>query len=165
MRAIDLIVIHCTATPNGQPVSLETVTQWHRNRGFRTIGYHYLIGVAGGIAVGRPESEIGAHALGFNAHSIGICLVGGLGGPDKQNPGRFTRHQWEALRLTVMALLERYPKAKVVGHRDLSPDLDHDGQIEPSEWIKLCPTFEVAAWMEGNGVPLQGHILEEPGDA
>lgn len=162
MRAIDLIVIHCSATPNGRPVALETVTAWHRARGFQTIGYHYLIGVDGAIYVGRPESEVGAHAKGYNARSIGICLVGGIGGPDKQNPGLYTREQWEALRLEIVALLERYPKARVVGHRDLSPDLDGDGQIEPREWIKLCPSFDVSAWMDGGGGPLAGHVLEVP---
>ena len=165
MRPINLIVIHCTASPNGKARSVEDVTRDHKARGFRTIGYHHLIGVDGTVSAGRPESEIGSHARGFNANSIGICMVGGLGGPDRLNPGLFTQPQWEALRLTVMDLLERFPAAQVVGHRDLSPDLNHDGQVEPSEWIKLCPAFDVAAWMDGGGKPLDGHVLQDPARA
>lgn len=159
MRKIDLIVIHCSATPNGRPVSVETVRGWHIARGFRDIGYHYLIGVDGSVSVGRPEELPGAHAKGFNAYSIGVCLVGGVGGPDKHNPGLYTMAQWDSLRIAVGDLLARYPAARVVGHRDLSPDLDGDGVIEPHEWIKLCPAFDVEAWLAAGMVAPSDNVL------
>jgi len=159
MRKIDLIVIHCSATPNGRPVSVETVRGWHLERGFRDIGYHYLIGVDGSVSVGRPEELPGAHAKGHNAHSIGVCLVGGIGGPSKTDPGRYTPAQWDSLRITVRDLLDRYPGAHVVGHRDLSPDLDGDGEIEPSEWVKLCPSFDVALWKASDMQPEPINVL------
>lgn len=159
LRSINLIVLHCTASPNGRPVSIQTVTEWHRQRGFKTIGYHYLIDVDGAVSEGRSELETGAHALGFNAHSIGVCLVGGVGGPSKQNPGLYTQSQWDNLRIAVQDLLDRYPGARVVGHRDLSPDLDGDGQVEPHEWIKLCPAFDVSAWLHAGMVPAEAHVL------
>lgn len=164
MRKIELIVIHCTASPNGRPVSVQTVREWHKARGFRDIGYHYLIDTDGTVGKGRDESDMGAHATGNNARSIGVCLVGGVGGPDRLNPGLYTPAQWDALRGLVGALLERYPRAKVMGHRDLSPDLDGDGEVEPSEWLKLCPSFDVSAWMDSSGVMPESNVFHERPD-
>lgn len=159
MRDIKLIVIHCTATANGKHVSVETVRGWHLARGFRDIGYHYLIDVDGSVSVGRPEEQVGAHAEGQNAHSIGVCLVGGVGGPSKTDPGRYTPAQWDCLRIAVQDLQSRYPGARVIGHRELSPDLDGDGQIEPHEFIKLCPSFDVPMWLASNMEPEPINVL------
>lgn len=147
MRSINLIVIHCTASPNGVPRSIAEITADHKARGFSAIGYHHVINVDGTVMRGRPEDEPGAHAKGFNARSIGVCLVGGVGGKDKLNPGKYTDAQWLSLKALLTELLARYPGCKIVGHRDLSPDLDGDGEIEPREWIKLCPAFEVKSWL------------------
>jgi hypothetical protein len=54
-----------------------------------------------------------------------------------------------------------YPDSKTKGHRDYSPDKNSDGIIQPSEWMKTCPGFDVAAWLAGNLLPLEGHILED----
>ena len=77
-RKISLIVIHCSATRVTQDFTFEKLEACHLARGFRSIGYHYYITKDGVIYPGRPESEIGAHARHFNAHSIGICYEGGL---------------------------------------------------------------------------------------
>ena len=76
-RKISLIVIHCSATRVTQDFTFEKLEACHLARGFRCIGYHYYITKDGVIYPGRPESEIGAHARHFNAHSIGICYEGG----------------------------------------------------------------------------------------
>lgn len=52
------------------------------------------------------------------------------------------------LRVLVMLLLKEYPGSRVVGHRDLSPDLNHNGEIEPEEWIKECPCFDAATILQ-----------------
>lgn len=78
MREIDDIIIHCTATPAGRPHTVEDVRQWHRQRGWQDIGYHYLVYLDGSIHRGRPEEQEGAHCYGHNAHSIGVAYVGGL---------------------------------------------------------------------------------------
>lgn len=165
MRPIDLIVIHCTASLNGKPVPMASIRKEHQARGFSDIGYHYVIQPNGSVMVGRSEEVIGAHAAikghAYNKTSIGICLVGGLfpDGTAKADSGRFSLAQWENLRIAVLDLLERYPGSRVVGHRDLSPDLDGDGQVEPHEWIKLCPTFDVSAWMAAGMVPNATQVL------
>jgi len=85
---------------------------------------------------------VGAHALGYNARSIGICYEGGLDVNGRPADTR-TMAQKAALVELIGALLKRFPGARLVGHRDLSPDLNHDGVIEKHEWIKVCPCFEV----------------------
>lgn len=128
MRRIDWIIVHCTATKEGRPYSLADIRAWHRARGWRDIGYHYVIDLEGRVLRGRAEAEVGAHCKGMNAHSIGICYVGGL---DKQGRPKDTRTpaQKQALKSLLHELCQKYPHAKVAGHRQFAP--------------KACPCFEV----------------------
>lgn len=166
-KNINMIVIHCSATPDGRFILAEEIDRWHKARGFtrnmslapyhqpalQHIGYHYLIYTTGAMVLGRPVKETGAHVSGHNSRSIGICLIG---------TEKFTRHQWQSLHDTVTWLRTDYPAiTRVVGHRDLSPDIDGDGEIGPHEWLKTCPGFSVADWLKHDMQPLQGHILEE----
>ena len=98
----------------------------------------------------RPLERIGAHAKGFNAHSIGICYEGGLDCRGRPADTR-TPAQRATLRQLVGQLQEKFPGCRVCGHRDLSPDLNGNGEIEPEEWIKQCPCFEVAKEFEEFG--------------
>lgn len=143
----DLFVWHCSATKPNQHIGRETIEEWHLSRGFSSIGYHFVITRAGDLQVGRPLEEIGAHVQGYNAASVGICLVGGL---DEQGrelvnaPQMFTPQQWDTARILAAFLQRLYPEAKHVGHRDLSPDANRDGKIQRAEWLKSCPGFDVA---------------------
>lgn len=157
MRAIDLIVIHCSATQNGQAVTTDTLRSWHKAKGWKDIGYHYVIEVTGRKGLGRPEAQIGAGVEGHNATAIHVCLVGGI--EVSQASMRANPLQWATLKATIADLQARYPKAKVLGHRDLSPDLDHDGKIEPREWVKACPAFDVSAWLAADMKPTESQIL------
>ena len=92
----------------------------------------------------RPSEKVGAHARGYNAHSLGICYEGGL---DKNGRAADTRteRQKVSLRALVKVLRQLYPTInRVVGHRDLSADRNGDGVITPDEWTKQCPCFDVA---------------------
>lgn len=130
MRKIDKIIIHCSATPAGRDVTVAQIDSWHRARGFRKIGYHYLVGLDGTVSVGRPESEMGAHCLGQNLNSIGVCYAGGLN-RDRLTPADTrTPQQRVALRELVEELKRRYPGATVHGHREFAP--------------KACPCFDMA---------------------
>ena len=68
-RSISLIVIHCSATRVTQDFTFEQLEACHLARGFKSIGYHYYITKDGVVYPGRPESEVGAHAHHYNAHS------------------------------------------------------------------------------------------------
>jgi len=129
MRTINKIIIHCTATKDGRPVSVAEVTAWHRERGFVTIGYHYLIGLDGEIMRGRPIEQVGAHCTGQNANSIGISYVGGLDAAGNPKDTR-TQAQKESLYRLVKELKETYPAATVHGHREFAN--------------KACPCFDVS---------------------
>ena len=144
MRTIDHIIIHCSATCEGSSLSVEELEKMHRRRGFRGIGYHYYIRRDGTVVNTRALEIVGAHCKGHNAPSVGICYEGGLDAEGRAKDTR-TPEQRSALHLLVYQLLKRFKgNVRVCGHRDLSPDLDGDGVIEPEEWVKECPCFEVA---------------------
>lgn len=151
MRPIDLIVVHTTATPYGKAMTVPDIDRMHRQRGFDGIGYHWLIGLNGEKWRGRPEARPGAHVAGYNARSIGVSYVGGLG-PNGKPADTRTPAQRQALLEVLQDLQRRYPGAPIVGHRDLSPDRNHDGAITPDEWIKACPCFEAIAEYRAAGL-------------
>ena len=130
MRTITLIVIHCSATPEGKRLTFAECRRDHiAHRRFKDIGYHYYIDREGVIWPGRPEQEVGAHCKNHNKHSIGVCYEGGLDRWGKPGDTR-TQAQKRAMEVLLSDLKERYPKALVVGHRDLNPAKD-------------CPGFDV----------------------
>jgi N-acetyl-anhydromuramyl-L-alanine amidase AmpD len=147
-RRIDEIIVHCTATPEGQPRTVEQIRQQHKAQGWSDIGYHILVTLDGQAHLGRDMDISGAHAEGHNSHSIGVCYVGGVenrpGVAYKDLKAKDTRT--DAQKATLMALLmdlrKLYPKAVIKGHRDCSPDRNHDGVISPDEWVKDCPSFD-----------------------
>lgn len=147
-KNISRIVIHCTATREGQDIDAATIRRWHQGQGWNDIGYHFVIRLDGTIERGRAEDQPGSHVKGFNTGSIGVVYAGGLG-PQGNPKDTRTPAQETAMRKLVGELLEAYPNAKVLGHRDLSPDKDGDGEIEPHEWLKACPCFDVRSWWYG----------------
>ena len=158
MRKIDLIVIHCSATRADRSLTLDDLEMQHRRRGFNGTGYHYYIRKDGTVHLTRPIERIGAHVKGFNSNSVGICYEGGLDAHGCPADTR-TPEQRAALKLLVHQLLETFPGSRVCGHRDLSPDRNGNGEIEPEEWIKACPCFEVKAEL---GVTAARHLNSRP---
>ncbi|MDR1503677.1 MAG: N-acetylmuramoyl-L-alanine amidase [Prevotella sp.] len=128
MRKIDKIILHCSATKEGQHFTAEDIDRWHRARGFAKIGYHHVVYLDGSVHTGRDESLIGAHCLGHNATSIGVCYIGGL---DEKNNPKDTRTEAQKAALTglVHNLKARYPHTKVHGHNEFA--------------AKACPCFDV----------------------
>ena len=129
MRQIDEIIIHCSATRAGMNFTAADIKRWHRQRGWRTIGYHFVVDLDGMIEVGRPVAQVGAHCINHNANSIGVCYIGGL---DAQGHPADTRtvEQKRALR-TLLEVLVRQYCAPVYGHRDFAQ--------------KACPCFDAHA--------------------
>lgn len=134
-RKINMIVLHCSATRENQNFTIEQLEACHKARGFRTIGYHFYITKDGTLFPGRPESQIGAHAKGYNAHSIGICYEGGLDAHGRSKDTR-TEAQKITMEELLRSLLVDYPDAEIVGHRDL-PGVHKD-----------CPCFDTRAWLK-----------------
>lgn len=141
LEKIKYIVIHCSATRCDRDYTAEQLEQDHRQRGFERAGYHFYIRKNGFTKVMRPRNYAGAHVQGYNKCSIGVCYEGGLL-PDGTAADTRTPEQKEALIFLLGLLKKGHPEAQIVGHRDLSPDLNGDGIISPNEWIKICPCFD-----------------------
>lgn len=184
LRDIDLVVIHCAATPNGRWHTAADIDTWHAQRGFRrdptiapawnpklkAIGYHYVIYTTGAVVTGRALEESGAHAKGHNWRSIGCCLIG---------TDKFTRAQWDSLRdwLTCQATKLAVARGRTLP-RDVKPgrrtspahamdlfklmDITVCGHRDLPDVHKLCPGFSVADWLKGDMAPLAGHLLDLP---
>lgn len=107
MRKINQIILHCSATQEGKSYTVEDIDRWHKQRGFKCIGYHYVIYLGGTIAKGRPDYMVGAHCTGQNSNSIGICTIGGV---DKNNKPKDTRTEEQKVSLIrlVEELMEKH---------------------------------------------------------
>ena len=139
MRRVDLIALHCSDSPFGDAALIRS---WHLERGFREIGYHYVIlngypdgdshrlrrpkfWLDGVVEPGRPVEEPGAHVERHNAESVGICLIG---------REQFTSAQFASLCKLLAELRRSYPDARLMGHCEL---------IAPGSAPKSCPNLDM----------------------
>ncbi len=129
MRKIERIIIHCSATPEDRDYTVADIDRWHKANGWKGIGYHYVIYRDGSVHTGRDVSEKGAHCVGYNATSIGICYIGGMTADNKRPKDTRTPAQRIALRDLVELLKTEYPNATIHGHREFAR--------------KDCPCFDV----------------------
>ena len=127
-RTINEIIVHCSATPEGKDYTLDTIRQWHLQRGFSDIGYHYVIHPDGLVEEGRDVNIAGAHCSGHNSKSIGICYIGGMTADNKKAKDTRTSEQRTMLLWLLMKMRKLYPSAKIHGHRDFA--------------AKDCPSFD-----------------------
>ena len=127
-RRINEIIVHCTATPDGRDYTVADIRQMHKAQGWVDIGYHYLIYRDGTIHEGRNVDMVGAHCQGHNAHSIGVCYVGGVARDGKTPKDTRTPAQKDALVHLLTQLVCLYPDARIHGHRDFA--------------AKACPSFD-----------------------
>ena len=139
-RTIKYIVVHCTASAPDKPV-LDLWREWGE-RGWKHPGYHYVVTHDACVYYLLREELIANGVKGHNAHSLHVAYTGWLGS-DGRHSDTLTSGQFWKLCDLLTELSVKYPDAKVCGHRDLSPDADGDGEVEPHEWVKLCPCFNV----------------------
>lgn len=145
-EAIKYLVVHCSATKPNQFIGAHEIDLWHKDRGWSGIGYHYVIrrdvnNVGSYLERGRPLNIIGAHVLGYNTSSIGICMVGGLddiGNPD----ANYNQYQYDNLFWTLKYLSALFPNTQIIGHRDFP------------EVAKACPCFDVKSWWKSITIQL-----------
>lgn len=130
MRTINKIIIHCSATPEGKDFRAKDIDLWHKQRGFTGIGYHYVIDLDGTVEKGRDEALVGAHCVGQNQCSIGICYIGGLDKYGKTPKDTRTEVQKVSLKTLVNNLKNKYPGISVHGHNEFAN--------------KACPCFYVS---------------------
>jgi len=120
MRKITEIIVHCSDTVEGTNWTVDDLRKWHKDRGWLDIGYHYVVYLDGSIHKGRPDEVVGAHCVGHNAHSIGVCYIGGKEAGTFRAKDTRTPAQKEALLRLLIDLVCKYPDAKIYGHRDFA---------------------------------------------
>ena len=129
MRAINKIIVHCTATPEGRHTTVEDIRLWHKAQGWSDIGYHYVVYLDGSIHPGRPIEVAGAHTKGLNKNSIGVVYVGGIDAMNFKPKDTRTAAQKEALDCLLNELMSTYKGATLHGHNEFA--------------AKACPSFNV----------------------
>jgi hypothetical protein len=150
MRRIDYIILHCTATP--QTATVASIKRfWREVLKWKSPGYQALIAADGTVTRLAPDEAICNGVAGFNKNSLHVSYIGGVDANGKPLDNR-TDAQKAALYFFVSGWAQKYPTAKIMGHRDFSRDLNRDGIIQPSEWSKACPSFDVKEWCEQVGI-------------
>lgn len=148
------IILHCSATAEGKDYTVETIDKWHKQRGFKKIGYHYVIYRDGSVHKGRDEKETGAHTVNHNSKSIGICYIGGLAEDAKTPKDTRTNAQKESMYKLVDSLMKKYNISlkDVHGHYEFA--------------AKACPSFkmeqfkqEFTKWKENNNGNTTSNVL------
>ena len=130
MRNINKLIIHCSATREcDDSVNASVIDRWHKARGWKGCGYHFIVLIDGTIETGRMIDKVGAHVKGMNKSSIGICYIGGLERDAKTPKDTRTPQQKESLLLLIKTLNKIYPEATLHGHNEFSN--------------KACPSFDV----------------------
>ena len=135
MRQINKIIVHCSATREGENYTVDTIRSWHVDgRGWSDIGYHFYIDLHGKIYKGRDIAKIGAHCKGQNRNSIGICYCGGVEADGKTPKDTRTDEQKVALLAVLRTLKAMYPEIKIHSHKDYAN--------------KACPSFDATSEYE-----------------
>lgn len=164
-KPLKYLVLHCTATPEGRNVTAADIRRWHctptskGGRGWSKPGYtdiFHLDGTVERIVDNNEDAnvdpwEITNGAKGYNEISRHVVYAGGCDKNGKPKDTR-TEAQRDAMARYVKDFHAKHPQVKIIGHRDLSPDKNGNGIIEPHEWIKACPSFDVAAWLKEIGI-------------
>lgn len=147
MRAITALVVHCSATPAGKAFRSADIDRWHKSQGWESIGYHFVITLDGGIEDGRPLKTPGAHVKQHNSTTIGICYIGGLSADGKRAENTLNEAQERALEFLLRTLREKWPMARILGHRDFAGV------------AKACPSFDVTDWCKAHGLDPRGSAI------
>lgn len=138
-----MVIIHCSATKPGMDIGVKEIREWHKARGWQDIGYHYVIRRDGKIEDGRDLDgdgnifeEVGAHTVGYNKNSIGICMVGGINDSGAAH-ANFTKEQWATLPRLLRMIKAQFPAVTIHGHNEFNAG-------------KACPSFNVQTWLLAN---------------
>jgi N-acetyl-anhydromuramyl-L-alanine amidase AmpD len=125
IKLVRHFIIHCSDSDRPEDDNIKAIREWHLERGFLDVGYHFFIPKNGVIEQGRNLWQVGAHCAGYNTYSIGICLSG------KKD---FVERQFSACATLIKKIHSLYPTT------NFRP-------IRPHNYFndtKTCPNFDVA---------------------
>lgn len=152
MAELKFLVLHCTATPEGRPVTSAEIRRWHTDpvsrggRGWKQVGYTDMIHLDGKVErlVQNNEDanvdpwEITNGAKGYNSTSRHVVYVGGVARDGKTPRDTRTLKQLKAMEAYVKDFHRRFPTVKIIGHNELA--------------AKACPSFDVKKWLKQIGI-------------
>lgn len=142
MRRITRIFVHCTAS--WQSATVKSLLKEFSDKGWKAPGYHWVVFPDGKVVQLLDEAKVANGVKNYNSNSIHVAWVGGidLNNGDIVSVDNRTEHQKLALFDLLTKLKLKYRDAMIMGHRDISPDLNHNGVVDPWERIKECPCFD-----------------------
>ena len=146
MRKIERIFVHCTAS--SQSWGVGELSAEFKRKGWKNPGYHYVVMPNGTIKQMLGEESVSNGVQGYNSTSINVAYVGGIDSKGKAIDNR-TAEQKASLIKLLKELRGRYPKAQILGHRDISPDKNGNGKVDAWERIKECPCFDAMTEYKG----------------
>ena len=143
MRRINRIFVHCTASWQETTTEESLLAEFKKN-GWKRPGYHYVVKPDGNIIEMLSDNYIANGVKNYNQNSIHVAWIGGIlkAGKNIVSWDNRTPQQKQALFDLLTKLKLRYRDAIILGHRDISPDLNHHGVVDPWERIKQCPCFD-----------------------
>ncbi len=139
MRKIERIFVHCTA--GSQKQTVDDLRAEFKAKKWRNPGYHYVVHADGKVSQLLGEQFVSNGVKGYNSTSINVAYIGGIDSRGKAVDNR-TDEQKASLVKLLKELKGRYPKAEIMGHRDISADTNGNGIVDPWERIKECPCFD-----------------------
>lgn len=139
MRKIERIFVHCTASK--QTATVDDIKQEFKNKGWENPGYNYLVDANGETHNLLPEDQVSNGVQGYNSTAVNVAYIGGIDSNGKGIDNR-TDEQKKTLKSLLTELKKKYPGAEILGHRDISPDKNKNGIVDPWERIKECPCFD-----------------------
>lgn len=139
MRTIERIFVHCTA--GSQKATTNDLMREFKAKGWEYPGYHIVITADGKIHQLLEFEKVSNGVQGYNSTAINVAYTGGIDVNGKAVDNRTPAQKQSLIRL-LLRLRGKYPKAKIMGHRDISPDKNGNGIVDPWERIKECPCFD-----------------------
>lgn len=144
MRRITRIFVHATASWQ-DTTTVDSLKAEFKAKGWKNPGYHWVIFPSGRIVKLLDEEKVANGVKDYNSNSIHVAWVGGIKYNDNKKVMSYdnrTLSQKAALYDLLTKLKLKYKNAMIMGHRDISPDLNHNGIVDPWERIKECPCFD-----------------------
>lgn len=143
-RAINEIIWHCAATPEGRSIGknpASTIDRWHKQRGWSGIGYHAVIDLDGKIYMGRDWGKTGAHVRNHNRGALGFSYVGGVSKDGKTAKDTRTPAQRATMLWLTKVVTDKYPSiTKISTHNQYAAKACASFQM-PSDELANIPGF------------------------
>ncbi len=156
-RPLAAVVVHHSGVPaahlrdskiRAEAAYMRGIQMHHRSRGWFDIGYHFVVMPSGRVFAGRPLWALGAHVVGHNRGTVGLCLAGDF---DLERP---TQEALISLDSVLADLIPGGDAVPLVGHRDLADTSCPGGSLYA--FVRRHPGRRIAGGPYGSLSPRAG---------